>query len=506
MRARLLLLFLPLVLGATGACTRRASDSGKAPALRVHLSSDPVSLDPALAEDGISLRVLSNVMEGLVGYDGGGKLENRLAESYEISPDGLRYEFELSDEAKWSDGVPVTAEQFVIGMRRALSPATASKLAPMLFAIRGAKDYNSGKGSELGVFVNDGKLVIELERPVSYFIQALALSVAMPAREDILKASGGKWPELAPSTGPYRIGERRADRAIVLERVSGPGPSRVEFIVVQDETTAMHLFDQGKLDILTRVPALDLDRVRKDGLLRIDPFLATYYLSFNTKKAPFDRAEWRRAVSGAIRREQLVEILGSGEKPARSWVPDTLEGGMPYVDPRPVFAESVARVKGKSKRAIPLGFDSSSRNANILEKVQQDVLRELGMKLVLNNLDWKSHVRAISTDAPPIYRFGWLAPFLDPISHLQAFTTGNPNNHSKWSNAEYDALVAEVEKLPSGPERVQKILKAQEILVDREAAVVPLFHYVQAHAVAARVKGFRANPFGVVRFAELSIN
>ncbi|MGZ3707558.1 MAG: hypothetical protein ACXWPM_01815, partial [Bdellovibrionota bacterium] len=153
--------------------------------------------------------------------------------------------------------------------------------------------------------------------------------------------------------------------------------------------------------------------------------------------------------------------------------------------------------------AIAASFDSSARNSLIMEKIQSDLRGALGLRMSLSNLDWKTYIRTMQTDPTPIYRFGWLAPFSDPISHLEAFMSGNPNNSSGFSNARYDTLVRKVAATESGPERLKLIREADRILVEEEAAVVPIYHYVQNHAVSKRVKGFRVSPFGVIRFDDL---
>lgn len=490
------------VLGSfTPGCTGRKAPP--ADTLRVHVPSEPVSLDPALAEDGIALRILANTMNGLVGFDGAGHLENRLAESYAISPDGLTYEFTIRPRAQWSDGQPVRASQFVAGLRRSMDPATGSKLAAMLTPLR-------------GVFERDGKLVLQVSGQTPYLMQVLALSVGLPVREDVLKANGGHWPTDAPVTGPYRIVQHVQDQKYVLERnprywnaaATPHAPVKVELVIVADESTGLNLFNRGQIDILGRVPALDLPRLREAGLVQTDPFLATYYLAFNTRSGLFRDRLWRRAVSGAIRRGQILEALRTGETAARSWIPRGLEGYLGEDDARAVFSDAIAMAK---KQGIPAGtkvvagFDSGSRNATVLEKVQQDLAEELGIRIELSNLDWKSYVQTLAHEPPSIYRFGWLAPFPDPLSHLQVFTSGNANNYTGWSNEKYDRLVEEIAGMKPGPAREAKIREAQRVLVDDEAAVVPIFHYVQNHAVSKRVQGFRVNPLGAIPFAELKI-
>lgn len=467
--------------------------------ITIQLTGEPVSLDPSLAEDGLSLRVLSNLMDGLVGFDSEGKLRNLLAESYRISEDGLHYAFTLRPGAKWSDDRPIQAQDFVFALKRAMKPGSGSLLAELLRPIQ-------------EVSVKDGKLVIDLKQATPYFLQVLALPVALPLREDVLIGNDDHWPWDAPSTGPYKFAAYQPGRRLLLEKNDNywgkkPSISLLNFLIIQDESTGVNLFETGQVDILSRVPTADLERFKKKGWIHQDPFLATYYLTFNARKPPFNDREMRRAVAGVIHRDQIVAALASGETPARSWVPRGLEGYIPYSDPAPVFAGSVAAGKKKlGGQTVQAIFDSGSRNAMIMEKVQNDVKEGLGLQLELTNLDWKSFVKAIHTDPAPIFRMGWLSPIHDPIVHLQVFTSSNPNNTSGWGSPQYDQLVAEIGRMSPGSARDKKILEAQKILVDEEAVVIPLYHYVQNTAVSSRVRGFRINPFGVIRVDELSLS
>ena len=250
------------------------SGSSTADLLQVHLSSEPVSLDPTMVEDGVSLRVINNVMDGLVGYDGAGHFEKRLAESYEISQDGKKYIFKIRPDALWSDGKPVVAQDFVTAIHRALDPQTGSKLSGFMLVVQSVSDQG-------------GKLVIEIKQRTTWFLHALTLPLAMPLRADILAKNQGRWNDRAPSCGSYRIVSHKQDQEILLEKnpwAPASAPKQVLMRIVQDESTASSLFEQGKLDILTRVPEFDLQRFKKKNWIHSDPMLATYFLSFNIKK------------------------------------------------------------------------------------------------------------------------------------------------------------------------------------------------------------------------------
>ncbi|MCC7442137.1 MAG: peptide ABC transporter substrate-binding protein [Bdellovibrionales bacterium] len=506
---------LCLLAFAAAGCDRSPRSRTPANEIVAQLSAEPVTLDPSRAEDGHALRVLMNVMDGLVGYDEQGTLQLQLAESYRFSPDGRQVEFTLRPGTEWSDGKPVTADDFITSFRRAADPRTASRLGGTLMPIRNLQAILKGRmpPSRLGVRADGRKLVFELERPAPYFVEALTLPLAAPLRADVLKANGGEWPVTAPVTGAYRILERKIDRHILLvpnARYWNASAFKdrlpVRLLSIADEATGATLFENGKLDILVRVPTFDIPSLHRQGVLHSSPFMGTYYLGFNVTKPPFDRAEWRRAVSGAIRRREITEALQTGDAPAWGWVPRGLEGHIPYRDPAPRFAEDMKKVReaiAAAPKAVPavlVSYDTSARNQLILEKVQKDVSEALGLKLRLESSDWKGYVRRMRDDPSQIHRFGWMAPYADPSSHMQVFLSDNSNNHSKFRNAEYDSLVRKALELRRGAERAKLLERAQKILIEEEAAVIPLFHYEQVFALIPRLRGFKANPSGVVLF------
>jgi oligopeptide transport system substrate-binding protein len=505
-----LCIVLGLALGLVQGCTSKSRDVR---AIQVHLSSDPVSLDPHRAEDGVALKVLSNTMEGLFSWDESGKLTEGLAASYEISPDGKTYRFKLRNEAKWSDGQPVTAAEFVAGFRRALSPDTAGKMADFFFAIEGAEELFKGKGSPeaLGVSAPDAQtLVIKLRESFPLFTKTLALMTATPFRQDSLK--DGKRNVTAPTTGAYRIAVYKVGEFILLEPsesywkkyVQKEPPFKappVAFKIVSDESTASRLFQAGQLDVLMRVPALELEAYKaKPGVLRTDPFLATYYLAFNTRKEPFNSREARCSVSGAIARDELVSLLGTGEIAARSWVYSGLQGAIDSNAPTPARW----RARYTFKKSVELGFDQSARNTLLMERVQAQLKSKLSLEIALVGKDWKSHIASLSESTPSIYRFGWLSPVADALPHLQVFTSRSAHNYTGWINQTYDDHVNAIGAMNDGPERAQRVVQAQALLVDEECVVVPLYHYTQTHAVADYISGFSVNPFGVIRLERLA--
>ena len=491
----------------TLASCNRSHDLGKgAPdlkaALQVQLGAEPATLDPARAEDGVALQVLANTMDGLYAYDGAGVLEPALAGTTQVSPDRKHYRFTLRPEARWSDGKPVLPEHFVMAFQRALDPKDPGKLAPNFDIIRGAAEYRAGKTEwkTVGVSVEGNALVIDLVEPITHFLDLLTLPSVAP----VLSL---KWDETGPTTGPYVLAHHILNQHILLDvneecwrrMVKNQRPLRpVMMRIVPDENTGMSLFESGRLDILSRLPTTDLARAAKLGTLRRDPFYATYYLGINTRNGKVPVA-LRRAWDRAIAREPIVKALGTGDYPARTWIPAGIEGHEDWTGDLPPSVEHSG-----AKLRIEAGFDASARNQQILEIVQKQ-LEAVGVELTLSPLDWKSYLRRIDTDPPPIFRMGWLTPVRDPILHLQMLVTGGPNNLTGWSNKNYDRLVNEVRTMEPGAARVKKIHEAQKILSD-EVPIIPLYHYSQTHLLSKRVENFRVNPFGVMRFEEIQVS
>jgi ABC-type oligopeptide transport system substrate-binding subunit len=513
--------FLALVFVAGfSACTKSKEASEPAGRLNLQLSSEPVTLDPSRVEDGLGIRLVTNVMEGLMGFTSEGKLVRRLAESHESSADLRNYRFKIRADAKWSDGVAVDAGQVKFAIERALRPETGAKLSGLLRWIEGAEAFARGRAKEVsGIRAKGAEIEFRLLKPVSFFEQVLTLPMTYPLRKDVLAANGGAWDPLRnsaiPTNGPYRIRSHIPDQEILLEAtrpLARKAPTSVLLRIVVDESTGASLFERGKLDILTRIPAFDQARYEKAGSVRTVPFQATYFFAFNRKKKPFDRVEFRRAFAAAVQRAAIVKVLGTGESPASSWIARGQEG---YFDFRGdhegrdlAFAPSLADLKERVsawKGEIAIGFDSSGRNATVVEKVQADLKAAYGWNVRLKNQEWKTYIRGIYADPEMIFRFGWSSPMIDPAMYLTPFTTNDPFSFTKYANADYDRLVEEIVALRPSPVREKKIVEAQRILLEEEVLVVPIYHYVSTFAVGPRMTKYGMSPVGHTLFEEVEM-
>ncbi len=482
--------------------------------LSLHLNSEPVTLDPSQVEDGLGIRVAANIMDGLMGYNSRGELVRRLAETLDVRPDLREYRFKLRADAKWSDGKPIEAAHIRLGIERALLPKSGAKLSGLLKWIEGADEFAQGKTKAVsGIEIEGREIRFKLVKPISFFDQVMALPIAYPLRQDVLDAHNGRWDPLrspqVPTSGAYRVRAYLPDQEIVLEgarELPSGAPRTVRLRIVADESTASTLFEQNVLDVLIRIPAFDQKRLEAKGVVRTVPFHATYFLGFNLKTRPFDQVAFRRAVAGAVKKGELVRLLGTGEEAAASWVPKGYEGYFPFRPDSEGRDTAFSGARVETREEIRISFDSGTRNSIALEKVQADLRERLGWKVRLKNMDWKSLVHSVYRDPDMVYRFGWSSPMHDPAVFLAAFVTKDPFNFSGYSNPAYDRLVSEIVAMKPSSEREKKIIEAQKIVLVKDAVVVPLYHYVTTYAVGPKINRYDVSPFsGVTLFEEVEL-
>ncbi|MGZ3695550.1 MAG: peptide ABC transporter substrate-binding protein [Bdellovibrionota bacterium] len=468
-----------------------------AESINIQLSGEPNTLDPFQVSDVLGFGIVSNIAEGLVRLNGKGKLENGLAASYKTSKDGLKYEFTLSDSAKWSDGEKVTADQFVLGLRHALSPKTAARDAELLFSIKGAKEYYAGKSEILGVSVSGKKLVIELEHPDSAFLQVLSMPLASPIRKE------ADWDYKDPVTGPYRITKYKVDRQIELE----PNPFNHEadqlpiiFKVIPEETTALNLLETGRIDIISSIPNTEIKRL--GSLVHLFPGAATNFMVFDISRPPFDNIVWRKAFAASLDPKSIAAVLSGPLSESHSYIPSAIEGFKNFENKD--FAESREKIRATSARPEVKITYASSANANlILQKIQSDLAKNLSLHVSLDPLEWKAFLGRLKSNANQVFFMGWSAPFNDPISHLKPFLSGQVDNHSHYASPAYDALVRKIAATPEGKARTKLVQQAQEHLVSKDVIVVPLFERQQIFGIGKNIAGFEVNPFTVIQLTKL---
>jgi oligopeptide transport system substrate-binding protein len=373
-----------------------------------------------------------------------------------------------------------------------LNPKTASGYAYFLFDVVGAKDYNEGKlkdASKLGFkAVNDSTFVVTLTKPAAYFPTIPAFTVTFPIRKDVIAKYGNHWtdPEHMVVTGPFRLTEWKHDAKLELApnpNYRGPAPKlqKVTAYIVGEDTTAISMFETGKIDYLGRLPALEIDRLRHNPGFHSRPYLRGYYYGFNVTKPPFNDVRVRKAFALAINRPEVVALLKGGQTPTSSWIPKGMLGYNPKIglkyDPKKAQAllAEAGYPGGKGFPSVTFMFDTRDDNKAIAERLQAQWRKVLGVNLGMQNEDWKVYLARLRTDAPGLFRHGWGADFPDPDNFMNMFTSYSGNNFTRWQNKKYDAMIAQAAGSSSPKKRVAIYDRAQKLLTEEDVAIVPIF-------------------------------
>lgn len=509
-------------------CTKkRQSDYGLdlATTLRINIMTEPPSLDWNKSADTTSALVLLNIMEGLVQYkpsDPQLGLVPGLATEWRGEENNRIWYFKLRPGVKWSDGKDFTPQQVLDGWERLLNQTTASEYAYFLYGIKNARAYNEGKlkdFSEVGVKITDqGELRVELTTPTAYFPYLMTHHSTYPIRKDVVERHGDKWTEPGNivTLGPFNLKIWDHDKAIVLERNEGyyGNKAKVKHILaymINELSTAINLFNVGKIDIQSQLPSTELRRLRERPEYHETGILSIYYYGFNVRKPPLDNLQVRKALALAINRKEVTQIIDGGEVPLSGWVPPGMFGYEPGIgiDFNPEKARELldqAGFKDRSKLPkIEIGFNTNEDHQRIAENIQAQLKRNLGIEVELKNEEWKMYLKSLRTNPPHIFRMGWLADYPDPDNFCNLVTSYSENNFTRWENKKYDELIGQGVGLSNPDERKKIYLQAQKILVEQDIPVVPLFAQVAHGLVSPRVVDFYFGPLQNFDFRYVSL-
>ena len=502
--------FLKLVAaGALGTSALRCGGGAAgAGVFRTNLAAEPPTLDPNLCTDNVSLRVLTNLMEGLTAYDADLRTIPAGATRWETLDGGRRVRFHLRPDGRWSDGRPVTARDFEFSWKRLLDPKTAAEYAYFLFDVEGAEDYNAGKLDDPGKVgvsaLDDGTLEVRLRRPVVFFPTITTFAVLFPLREDVIARHGEGWTEPGRfvGNGPYTLEGWRHEYKVTLApnaRFRRPPPGRgVSFFMVNERTVELALYERGDLDFAFLAP-LDIPRYERHPDFHRKPMLRADYYGFNCRKKPFGDPRVRRAFSRAIDRGVFPRVLHGGEIPMTSWIPP----GMLAHEPSIGLAHEVERARGDLAAAgfpggrgfpeIEVAYNAAEETKLAAESLQAQWREALGVRVRLRQVEWKAYLKEISTDPPGIWRLGWGADYPDPDNFMNLFTATSGQNHTGWSSARFDALVAAAAEETDRARRKTLYDQAQRILCETDAPIMPLYCRAQNYLVSPRVRGLTIN-------------
>jgi oligopeptide transport system substrate-binding protein len=508
----------PTPADSSASSTRAEGTPVRGGTLRIGNGDEPQDLDPQVVTGVPESRILESLIEGLLAPDPHDLHPvPGLAESWEISPDGLVYTFHLRANARWSNGDPVTADDFIASYRRMLTPALAAPNAFQLWYVTGAEEYNKGRltdFSRVGFRAPDPRTFqVTLRHPTPFLLKLIATNftwdpvpVRVIAQYGPIDQQSTPWTRAGHfvGTGPFRLKEWRSNQRIVVERNPHYWDAEhvrldgIEFLPVQDAATEERMFRAGQMDVTETMPISKVETYRRERPqdLHIDPHAAVYFYRCNTTRPPLDDARVRRALALAVDRESLVRnVTRSGQRPAYAVsYPDNsgytarahLTGGVE--EARRLLAEA-GHPGGRGLAPIHLLYNTQEGHRAIAEAIQAMWRKNLGVEVELENQEWKVFLQTVHSQAYQMARAGWTADFTDPHVFLEIWVTGNGNNDTGWSNAEYDRLAAAALAAGTQAERYACYQKMDAILVD-ECPVIPLYYYTHAYAMSPRVHGY----------------
>jgi len=501
---------------AQGEVTEPTPTAAAEKSVNILIESEPPSVDPQIGTDLYSFFIGQHVLEGLVRvYDG--EVTPGVAEKWDISPDGLTYTFHLRD-TKWSDGVPVKAQDFAYAIYRLLDPKTAAGYADIMgFYIKNGEKFYTGEitdKAQLGVKVIDDKtLEIALENPTGYFLRLVGFMCFLPVREDIVTKYGEAFaaePDKMVYNGPYLVKEWKHEESITL--VKNPDfwnkdkikMDIIECPIISDLKTAANMFEAGELDFCTISEDL-LDSYIQSGKASMAPNGGLYWLQFNysskTNGNILGNVNFRKAVSYAIDREALVKAVVKRGYPASRYVPDNIMGlngkfdSENPIDGVPLKADP-AKAKEYFDKALKelnltadnfpaiklLGADTASAR-KVCEALQDMLLNNLGIKLELNNVPSKQRLQAVKDRDYEMVYSNWFPDYDDPMTYLDIWSG---ENKSDYVNPAYSSIIKEAKASTDEKVRQQKMIEAEKLALE-DMIVVPMYWGANAAAVSDRV-------------------
>jgi oligopeptide transport system substrate-binding protein len=475
------------------------------------LGPEPDSLDIHQAQGLPAIHLLREIREGLFTFDAAGEVAPGVAQSWDISDGGLVWRFELREDARWSNGDALRAEDFVRAWRRALAPATAARNAGLLTALANAPAVLSGDlaPEALGAqAVGEHILELRLSEPVPWLAEILAHPVSYPLHE-----GSRDDPASDPVNGAFVIAEMTPHALIRLRRNAhfhSAATVRLEEVLlfpIEDPAAELSRYRAGELHITESIPPGRFGWLQGHhaGELRVSPYLGSFWLGLNLSRPPFrDNASLRQALSLAIDRETLVRVvLGAGEQAAWGIVPPGLGGLRPLqpahagldkeqreAEARRLFA--LSRHDRREPLRIELRYNTSSQHRRMAIAVSAMWKQVLGVATELINEEWKVFVNNRRQRAlTQVFRGGWIADYADPASFLELFRSDEGLNWSAYAHPEYDELLEQAAR-HAGPGRAA-VLRQAETLLMRDMPVIPLYYYVSRHLVKPGVNGFVDN-------------
>jgi oligopeptide transport system substrate-binding protein len=482
-------------------------------------AADPETLDQHKTSTVYEAHILRDLYEGLVVYDARAKVVPGMAESWTISDDGLTYGFKLRADAKWSNGDPVTAGDFVYSLRRIMDPATGAKYANILYPVKNAEKINKGEaGPEaLGVRAPDARsLEITLESPTPYFLELLTHQTGLPVHPASLERHGDDFvkPGNMVSNGAYSLAEFIPNAHVkVVKNPNFHDAAKVKidtvfFYPTEDRGAALRRFQAGEIHSNNDAPTEQIAFMRETlgAQFRVAPYLGTYYYAVKADKAPFSDRRVRRALSLLIDREFLAEeIWGGTMVPGYSFVPpgignydepayaDYKETSMIDREDEAIALLAAAGFGPDKPLEVEIRYNTSENHKNTAVAIA-DMWKPAGIDVKMLNTDTKTHYAVLRDKGDfDVARAGWIGDYSDPQNFLFMVESDNDGfNYAGYDNPDYDALMDEAARTVDLAARAKILKRAEEIFM-RDLPFIPLLYYSSLSLVSDKLRGWQDN-------------
>ncbi len=478
--------------------------------------SEVQSLDPHKIEGVPESNINRDLFEGLLISDVDGKPSPGVAEKWE-NKDFKVWTFHLRKDAKWSDGTPVTAQDFVYSWQRLANPNTASPYASYLQYghIVNIDDIIAGKKpvTDLGVkALDDHTFEVTLSEPVPYFYKLLVHSSVSPVPRAAVEKFGEKWTQPANivTNGAYKLKDWVVNERIVLERNTNYWDNaktvinQVTYLPISSEVTDVNRYRSGEIDMTYNNMPIELFQKLKKEIpneVHVDPYLCTYYYEINNQKAPFNDVRVRTALKLALDRDIIVnKVKNQGDLPAYSFTPPYTDGAK-LVEPE-WFKWSQEKRNEEAKKLLaeagytaekPLTFDLLYNTSDLHKKLAIAAAsiwkKNLGANVKLENQEWKTFLDTRHQGNYDVSRAGWCADYNEPTSFLNMVLSDSSNNTVHYKSPAFDKLIADSLKVTDEAQRSELYSKAEQQL-DKDSAIVPVYYYVNARLVKPWVGGY----------------
>ncbi|PWK13468.1 peptide ABC transporter substrate-binding protein [Tumebacillus permanentifrigoris] len=508
------------LVGCGNSSTDSKSGSSDEQTLSLHLPGEPSTLDSSKTTDSTSNLVIGNVGEGLTRVDKDGKAQPGVAKEWEISQDGLTYTFHLRDNAKWSDGSNVTAQDFEYAWKRTLDPKTASQYSFMAAWIKGGQAFNTGKGSadQVAVKAKDDKtLEVVLESPRPYFLAQTAFPIFFPQKKEVVEKQGDKFGGDADKTvynGPFKVTEWSHEQSVKLEKNENYWDQEnvklqtVTWTIVKDSSAMENLYESGQLDRFTIVRD-QVERYKDKPEYSVVPELTNAYIQFNQNNKALANVKIRQALTYAVDSKQYVDvILNNGSQEANGFVPTGVSNGQGgdfrkdsgdlvnrkdnAAKAKDLLAEGLKEAGLSSFPALKLLSDDSETAKKSSEFLKEQWRQHLGIDVEIESVPSKLRFQRQQKHDFELVMSLWGADYNDPMTFLDMYTSTSPFNDVSYKNPKYDELIQSANQEPDSKKRMQYLYDAEKLLM-ADMVEGPIYFRSTPMVMRGYVKGWQNN-------------